>query len=72
MSFTVILNVKKIRIFLKISCLLFRLSGRLNLIMSQLKQNTDDELLDDANLLVYEDQGIHVISRNIRKRLFNT
>lgn len=33
------------------------MSGRLDLLVSQIKQNTDRDIVQDTNLLVYEDQG---------------
>lgn len=36
-----------------------RLSGRLDLLVGQIKQNTDEEIVEDTNLLVYEDEGKH-------------
>lgn len=34
-----------------------RLSGRLDLLINQIKQNTDHDLIEDTDLLVYEDKG---------------
>lgn len=34
-----------------------RLSGRLELLVNQIKQNTDQDIVEDADLLVYEDKG---------------
>lgn len=38
--------------------LVVRLSGRLELLVSQIKQNTDQDIVEDGDLLVYEDKGI--------------
>lgn len=38
-----------------------RLSGRLDLLVNQIKQNTDHDLVEDSDLLVYEDKGKHFI-----------
>lgn len=37
--------------------LIFRLSGRLDLLVNQIKQNTDHDIVEDSDLLVYEDKG---------------
>lgn len=34
-----------------------RLSGRLDLLVNQIKQNTDHDIIEDSDLLVYEDKG---------------
>lgn len=34
-----------------------RLGGRLDLLINQIKQNTDHDLIEDTDLLVYEDKG---------------
>lgn len=34
-----------------------RLGGRLDLLVSQIKANTEDDILASENLLVYEDNG---------------
>lgn len=34
-----------------------RLGGRLDLLVSQIKTNTEDDILASENLLVYEDHG---------------
>lgn len=37
-------------------CLFFRLKGRFDLLLNQIKRNTDDDpLVDHENVLVYED-----------------
>lgn len=36
---------------------MFRLSGRLDLLLSQIKQNTDQDIVEDTDLVVYEDKG---------------
>lgn len=40
-------------------CFNFRLSGRLELLVNQIKQNTDQDIVEDGDLLVYEDKGTH-------------
>lgn len=37
-----------------------RLSGRLDLLINQIKQNTDEDLIEDSDLLVYEDKGKNI------------
>lgn len=39
-----------------IHLILPRLSGRLDLLINQIKQNTDEDLIEDSDLLVYEDK----------------
>lgn len=46
--------------------LLYRLSGRLDLLVNQIKQNTDHDIVEDSELLVFEDK------RNFSSILFYT
>lgn len=45
---------------------IIRLSGRLDLLVNQIKQNTDSDIVEDSELLVFEDKSnffknIHIL-----------
>lgn len=49
----------------------YRLSGRLDLLINQIQRNTEEDAIDNENVLIYKDEGMLLLIRSIKRRFNN-
>lgn len=45
----------------------YRLSGRLDLLINQIQRNTEEDAIDNENVLIYKDEGMLLLIRSIKR-----